>query len=338
MSKSAIITRTPHERQSWQQQLSDLITDPAELLDCLQLQLGQLDDALRAAMAFPLRVPRGFVGRMRIGDPHDPLLRQVLPVAEELLASPGYSDDPLAEAQHNPVPGLIHKYHGRVLLVVTSACAIHCRYCFRREFDYNSNRQSSSQWQAGFDYIAAHDDIREVILSGGDPLAASDTMLQRLCERLADIPHVDTLRIHTRLPVVIPDRIETRPLPWLDRQRFRSVVVVHANHARELDHATSQAFARLRDSGLHLLNQSVLLSGVNDNTEALEALSRELFKQQVMPYYLHLPDRTTGTAHFAVSAAEAKQIHDSLAKRVPGYLLPKLVYEKPGAASKLPVC
>ncbi len=325
------------QSQSWQQQLSNAISDGAKLRARLGLDEQAFAQRFGAA-DFPLRVPEHFVSLMEAGNLEDPLLLQVLPQAAEALVVPGFGRDPVGEqGGEEGIPGLLHKYHSRVLLVVTAACAIHCRYCFRRHFPYAEHRQDRAGWQRALDYIAADRSITEVILSGGDPLVANDVVLAELVANIAAIPHVQTLRIHTRLPVVLPDRIDERCLAWLSRDNLTVVMVIHSNHPRELSPELAAAMAAVRDAGVTLLNQSVLLKGVNDSLEVLVELSEKLFQMQVLPYYLHLLDRVHGAAHFEVEEAEARQLHHSLQGRLAGYLVPKLVREVAGAPSKLPV-
>jgi EF-P beta-lysylation protein EpmB len=271
---------------------------------------------------------------MQRGDPHDPLLLQVLPQAAELLATPGFSRDPLGEADANRHSGLLHKYEGRVLLIATQSCAIHCRYCFRRHFPYSDNRPGRAQWQETFDYIAADATITEVILSGGDPLAVSNTYLQWLLDNLLQIPHLERLRIHTRLPIMLPARIDNPLLQMLGKRRQQIVMVVHANHANEFDAEVDAACARLRAEGVHLLNQTVLLRGINDSVEVLAALSERLLAAGVLPYYVHMPDKVEGTAHFYMSEADALPLLQALHARLPGYLVPRLVREEAGKPGK----
>lgn len=321
----------------WQEQLADLVTDPQELLALLGLDAVQLDLAPEALCDFPLRVPRPYISRMRRGDPADPLLLQVLPLGAELLEVPGYSADPLQEQDANAVPGLLHKYAGRVLLITTQSCAIHCRYCFRRHFPYADNRPGRAQWQEALDYIAADPSIVEVILSGGDPLATSNTYLGWLLGELGRIPHLRRLRLHTRLPLMLPDRIDRGLLELLAAWQGQVVLVLHANHAQEFDAEVDAALGRLRAGGVQLLNQSVLLKGINDSADVLCELSERLFAGGVLPYYLHQLDKVAGAAHFAVPDARALQLMDELRSRLPGYLLPRLVRETAGDSAKMPL-
>lgn len=323
------------QRPLWQAELARAVSSPAELLALLDLPVSLLPGAARKD--FPLRVPRGYVARMKPGNPHDALLRQVLPVDEEGLSAEGFTTDALGEHQAMPVAGLLHKYHGRALLVTTGACAVHCRYCFRRHFPYAEANPAPEQWRAALDYLAQDASISEMILSGGDPLSLPDTRLASLAERLAAVPHLDTLRIHTRLPIVLPERVDDALLNWLTGTRLKPVMVVHANHAQELDGAVRSALGKLVRAGVTLFNQSVLLRGVNDSVEALAALSRGLFDAGVTPYYLHLLDRVRGTAHFEVGETRARELIAGVRARLPGYLVPRLVREIAGAPAKQPL-
>ncbi len=330
--KSAI-RQTP----AWQRELARAITEPEELLAAVGLGPEWLPAARAAARLFPLRVPRGFVARMRRGDPLDPLLRQVLPLAEECLAAPGFASDPVGDARAMRVPGLLQKYQGRVLLTATGACAVHCRYCFRRHFPYAEANPGVDHWRAALEHIAAYDSITEVILSGGDPLTLSDRRLREFTDALAEIPHVKRLRLHTRLPIVLPERVDDGLLAWLGGLAFSTAVVVHANHANEIDESVRAALMRLRETGATLLNQSVLLRGVNDSVPVLVGLSEALIEAGVVPYYLHLLDKVQGAAHFEVEVAWVKTLVDELRVRLPGYLVPRLVREVAGAPAKIPV-
>jgi EF-P beta-lysylation protein EpmB len=271
------------------------------------------------------------------GDRHDPLLLQVLPTAAESVQSPGYQCDPLGELHAMPAPGVLHKYRGRALLTVTGACAIHCRYCFRRHFPYSDANPANGNLQRSLDYLARQPDIQEIILSGGDPLTLSNARLQSLAEQLAAIPQLHTLRIHTRLPVVLPERVDTGLLAWLGRQSLQVVMVIHCNHPNEIDASVTGALRQIRDAGATLLNQSVLLHRVNDDAATLTRLSEALFAAGVLPYYLHLLDKVQGAAHFAVSQETAKQLLAALRASLPGYLVPRLVRDIPGQHSKSPL-
>lgn len=321
----------------WQTLLGQAITDPERLLRELDLPLDLLPRAQQAASRFRLRVPLGFVRRMRKQDPDDPLLRQVLPLGEELQLAPGYSPDPLQELRSMAAPGVLHKYEGRVLLTVTGACAVHCRYCFRRHYPYTENNPARELWQTTVDYLQRQTDVSEVILSGGDPLTLSDNRLGALVAELATIPHLQRLRFHSRVPVVLPERVDTQLLEWISATRLQVIVVIHCNHANELDASVENAVRQLRAAGVMLLNQSVLLRGVNDRVTALVELSNRLFDMGVLPYYLHQLDTVQGAAHFAVSDREAGELVSSMRNRVPGYLVPRLVREEAGKPSKSPL-
>jgi EF-P beta-lysylation protein EpmB len=322
---------------AWQRELSRAITRPEDLIDALGLDPALLKGARAANDAFALRVTPSYLARMRRGDRDDPLLRQVLPLADELDEQGGYVSDPLRERDYTRAPNLLQKYAGRALLITTQSCAIHCRYCFRREFPYaeQHEEQGAARWSSALAAIAADPGIEEVILSGGDPLSLSDARLEQLTAAIQAIPHVRRLRIHTRQPVVLPARVDDGLVGWLRALRIPCVFVLHVNHANEIDSDVRAACARLRGAGVTLLNQSVLLRGVNDDVDTLAGLSRALFDVGVTPYYLHLPDRVRGTAHFDVPLARAKDLVASLATRLSGYLVPRLVREVPGAASKV---
>lgn len=320
-------------KQIWQEVLTDLVTDIDELCSMLKLDRQQVIEL----KSFPLRVPRSFIARMKPGDPHDPLLRQVLPISEELTMAPGYSHDPLGEEAANKVKGLLHKYHGRVLLTVTGACGVHCRYCFRRHFPYQQNQLDNANWQRILTYIAEDPSITEVILSGGDPLMLKDQQLSQYIKDLEQIPHLKWLRFHSRMPIVIPERITKEFIQLLQSSRLSCVMVVHANHANEIDEAVGEGLKRLREAQIPVLNQSVLLRGVNDEVATLINLSERLFSYGVQPYYLHLLDKVAGAQHFEVPLERAQQLYQTLLEKLPGYLVPKLVKEQAGALSKIPI-
>jgi EF-P beta-lysylation protein EpmB len=322
---------------AWQRELSRAITRPEDLIDALGLDPALLEGARAANEAFALRVTPGYLARMKRGDRNDPLLRQVLPLIAETEQYDGYVSDPLAERDYTLAPGLLQKYSGRALLITTQACAIHCRYCFRREFPYDEQQeeQGAARWTAALAAIAADDSIEEMILSGGDPLSLSDARLVQLTNAIQAIPHVRRLRVHTRQPVVLPCRVDDGLIGWLRSLHLPTVFVLHINHANEIDDDVRAACARLRSAGITLLNQSVLLRGVNDDVDTLANLSRALFDAGITPYYLHLPDRVRGTAHFDVAEARARELVAGLTARLSGYLVPRLVREVPGAASKV---
>jgi EF-P beta-lysylation protein EpmB len=322
---------------AWQRELAQAITDPAELLRVLELDPALLPAARAAAARFPLRTPRGFVARMGKGDPDDPLLRQVLPLAAEGESPPDFLADPVGDRAALAAAGVLHKYHGRALLLVTGACAMHCRYCFRREFPYAEARASVDEWRPALSYLADDASLREVILSGGDPLSLSDRRLGTLLAALDRIPHLERLRIHSRQPIVLPERVDDGLLGLLAQTRLRRVLVVHANHPREIDARVRGVLERLAAIGVTLLNQAVLLRGVNDSATTLVELSETLFAARVLPYYLHLLDRVRGAAHFEVKEPEASAIMKVVRQRLPGYLVPRLVREQPGQPAKIPV-
>jgi EF-P beta-lysylation protein EpmB len=321
----------------WQAELADSFTKPEDLLAFLELDAEDFPELLPAARRFPFRVPRGYAGRMAKRDPTDPLLLQTLPRPEELLVLADFAADPVGDLQAVAKPGVLQKYRGRVLLITTGACAIHCRYCFRREFPYDGNALARSREREALDYIARDRGIREVILSGGDPWVLSDQRLGELAAGLAAIPHLRRLRIHTRLPLVLPSRVTPDLVRCLAETRLCTVVVVHANHPNEFDGEVSGALDSLRRAGIHLLNQSVLLRGVNDTGETLIRLSETLFEHGVLPYYLHLLDKARGTAHFDVSAERARELLRAMRRSLPGYLVPRLVREEAGEPYKTPV-
>ncbi len=318
----------------WKASLRDANVSARCLLAELRLTPRQAGLSEAAARAFRLRVPRAYLDRIQPGDPADPLLRQILPVAEEMRDTPGFARDAVDDLASAAPEGVLHKYHGRALLMTTGACAIHCRYCFRRHFPYADYNAGRGQWGPALARIAGDPSLEEIILSGGDPLALDDEKLSFLVNKLDTIPHVETLRIHTRLPVVLPERVAPDLLRWLGGTRLQTVVVIHANHANELDGRVGEALARIRETGAILLNQSVLLRAVNDDAGALEALSRQLFQLGVLPYYLHLPDPVSGTAHFHVDTERARRIMAELGARLPGYLVPRLAREESGRPSK----
>lgn len=323
---------------SWQQLLAQGISNPQELLAAVAIDPRLfLKNGALAQQQFPTRVPHGFVRRMRRGDINDPLLRQVLPVAEEMMPFPLFTLDPLQEKAVNPVPGLLHKYQGRVLLTLTGGCAIHCRYCFRRHFPYQANNPGRRGWQEVIAYIQNDPSITEVIYSGGDPLLLTDDYLTELTTAIASIPHVTTLRIHTRIPIVLPERLDASFLRFCENIPLHKVMVVHCNHPQEIDASVKQALSPLRALGITLLNQTVLLKGINDAHDTLVALSHALFDAGILPYYLHLLDKVQGAAHFDVPEQTAKQLMMEMMVRLPGYLVPKLVKEIGGAASKIAV-
>jgi len=317
----------------WQQELILAVTNPLELCRLLELDPSLFKLSDRSIAQFQLKVPRGYVARMQKGNPYDPLLRQVLPLAQEDQTASGYSLDPLGEAQFNPISGLLHKYHGRVLLTLTGTCAIHCRYCFRRHFPYTENNPAQ-EWQNIFNYLEQDPSVSEVILSGGDPLTLNDRSLNAFSDALAKLPQIKRLRIHSRIPIVLPERITPEFVSWLSGIKQKPVLVVHCNHPKEINEPVIQAMRALKVAGITLLNQSVLLKGVNDNLETLVELSEALFAAGVQPYYLHVFDRVQAAAHFDSDLQEVKTLYRQLSHRLPGYLVPKLAQENAGEKAK----
>jgi EF-P beta-lysylation protein EpmB len=318
---------------AWQTALREAVSSVEELLKLVRLDATGLD-ICADAREFPLRVPHSFISRMEAGNSNDPLLRQVLPLHEEWREKPGFERDPLDEQEIMAIPGLLHKYNGRALLTLTGACAVHCRYCFRRHFPYGEANPSGSHWDEVLAYLSSHEDIGELILSGGDPLALPDARLGELARQLVVIPHVRTLRIHTRLPVVLPERVDEHLLAWLGNHPRRTVFVLHSNHPNEIDETVNTAMRELRRAGVILLNQSVLLKGINDDAVTLSRLSEALFEAGILPYYLHQLDRVQGGAHFEVDDSTARGLMEKLHASLPGYLVPRLVREIPGSPGK----
>ncbi|MBU8976174.1 EF-P beta-lysylation protein EpmB [Lysobacter sp. MMG2] len=321
----------------WQQLWRDAVRDPRELLSMLGLDAAALGVSDEAATQFPLRVPHGFVARMRRGDASDPLLRQVLPLDAEMRPMPGFSLDAVGDGAAKAGHGVIRKYRGRALLIATGSCAIHCRYCFRRHFPYAEETAAAAGWREAVAAIRADETIDEVILSGGDPWSLATPKLAELTDALTTVPHLKRLRVHTRLPVVLPERVDDSLVDWLAALPWPVTVVLHANHANEFDATVDAALARLRGAGALLLNQAVLLRGVNDSVDALAALSERGHTAGVLPYYLHQLDRVQGAAHFEVPDTTALALHRELAARVSGYLVPKLVREVAGDPGKRPL-
>ncbi len=338
MPKTIAISQNRHilcEPSRWQQQLAQAITDPNELLLRLQLEPDAGDFHLEQ-QAFNLKVPLAYVDKMQPGDPLDPLLLQVMTQSSELVSTPGYSQDPVGDLEACKVSGLLHKYHGRVLLITTAACAIHCRYCFRRHFPYQQQQAGREQWTPAIEYISRDSSISEVILSGGDPLVLSDDRLAQLINQLETIPHLKRLRIHTRLPVVLPDRITDSLISLFAESRFNVSLVLHANHANEISRAETDVLRRLQSAGIILLNQAVLLKGINHQLQQQIDLSEALHSAGVIPYYLHLLDAVQGAAHFNIEHQQAKQLIRRMRELLPGFMIPRLVREIAGKKSKTP--
>lgn len=330
---------SPASASGWQRELKAAIRSLPELLKSLNLSEileGPINfPEIQATRQFPVFVPQPFLKRIKPGDLNDPLLRQVLPTGAEDMITAGYVDDPLQEARFKREAGLLHKYRGRVLMIVTGACAIHCRYCFRRNFPYDEAPKSLAQWSDAIAEIAADDSIEEVILSGGDPLMLVDETLKSLLDRLETIQHLRRLRIHTRLPIMIPQRITPALIDMLNRCRLQTVLVIHSNHANELDSEVNDALLQLSNAGVILLNQSVLLQGINDDVKALKQLSLRLLDCRVLPYYLHKNDPVRGTAQFEVSIQRGIELIEQLRAELPGYAVPRFVQEIAGEPSKV---
>ena len=338
MTRSGIDPIPPEISDSprWKHSLRDAVRDVHELLEILQLDPLDANWVQPGADEFPILVPRKFISRMRKGDPNDPLLRQVLPARDELEEHLGFTKDPLQEISLAKA-GFIEKYPSRALIITTSACPVHCRYCFRRHFPYETQLASQNHWAGALAALKSNTAIREVILSGGDPLSLSNRRLRELVAELETIASVTTVRIHSRFPIVLPERVDRGLLALLEQTRLKTVLVVHSNHANEIDEAVRSALQQVSATGTLLLNQSVLLRGVNDDVGCLESLSYRLFDSGVLPYYLHQLDRVAGAAHFQVEDSKALKLIADLRKRVPGYLVPKLVQEVPGELSKIPL-
>jgi L-lysine 2,3-aminomutase len=323
--------------RNWQQELAEGFRRPEELLRYLGLSDADLPLSAAAMRDFPMRVPRSFAARMQPGKTDDPLLRQVLPLAAESETRDGFVMDPVGDMASRQADGLLKKYRGRALLITTGACAIHCRYCFRRHFPYNEQNAGRLSWQPALEAVAADRDINEIILSGGDPLSLADQKLQPLVEGLGSIAHIHRLRVHTRLPVVLPSRVTDKLVSMLRAFPGPVTVVLHINHGREIDEEVVAAVQRLQETGALLLNQAVLLKGVNDSVEALSGLSEKLTAMAVSPYYLHQLDPVAGAAHFEVNDERALALMEAMRERLPGYMLPRLVREIPEDSAKRPV-
>jgi EF-P beta-lysylation protein EpmB len=337
--ETRIITRTEPVCQipGWQNTLAHAFTRVDELLEYLQLDVKRLATGPLSTPAFGLRVPRPFAALIEKGNPDDPILRQLLPGTDETSQVAGYAPDPVGDLETEAIPGLLHKYHGRVLLIASGACGIHCRYCFRRHYPYSDSAAGRDSWKQAIDYIKNARDIDEVILSGGDPLTLSDERLSHLLEALGKIPHLKRLRIHSRLPVVIPERITPALLDALNQSPLQTLLVLHINHAAEISPALGRQTAELKKAGITLLNQSVLLKGVNDQESTLCDLSHALFDADILPYYLHLLDKVSGAAHFEVEDHRAIALHRAISAKLSGYLVPRLVREISGEPCKRPV-
>ena len=336
-SATQLLFGSDPQHTSWQDIWRASVRDPHVLLDMVGVSPESIGWSREAMHQFRMVVTQGFIARMRKGDPNDPLLRQVLPLHAETLAVPGYTYDAVGDAHALTHAGVLQKYHGRALLIATGSCAIHCRYCFRRHFPYAEQSALRHNWKEAIEGIARDHSIQEVILSGGDPFSLSTEKLVQLTDALGDVAHIRRLRVHTRLPIVLPERVDAALCTWLASLPWPVTCVVHANHANEFDASVDDALRRLRQAKVHLFNQAVLLRGVNDSVGALVALSERAFASGVVPYYLHQLDHVAGAAHFAVTDAEARRMHAQLTTLLSGYLVPKLVKEIPGYASKQPM-
>lgn len=321
-------------QKNWKNAFSDTITSFQDLAQLLNLPLQVFDEQVGD---FPLKVPRRFVDKMQKGNINDPLLLQILPTFQETLTITGFITDPLDEQNANPIKGLIHKYRSRVLIPVTGACMVHCRYCFRQHFDYQDNMPNQQDWQTIQQYIQSHVEVNEVILSGGDPLSLSDRRLFAILSQIEALPQIHTIRLHTRVPVVIPERLDNVLLERLSASRCHIVMVIHSNHPQELDEETIFYLKRLKQAGITLLNQTVLLKNINDDVEILAKLSEKLWSAEVLPYYLHVLDKVAGAAHFWISDEMAVNLYWQLLERCSGYLVPKLVREIPNQPYKTPI-
>ncbi len=322
--------------EPWQIELREGFRDIPSLLNFLDIPLNL--EILEEPLQFPLRVPRSLAERMQKGNTRDPLLLQVLPTLQENLITPELRKDSVGDLKALKNKGVIQKYHGRVLLIMTGACAVHCRYCFRRHFPYHEQLLSPDSKAEALRFMANDTTIEEVIFSGGDPLLLTDAALTEWANELRSITHIKRWRIHTRLPSVLPSRINTKLIQALntfqDQQR-QTIVVTHINHSNEINNEVSQALILMREAHLTLLNQSVLLRDINDNAGTLKSLSELLFQNGVLPYYLHLLDRTQGTLHFEVNEQQSLKIYHELSSRLPGYLVPRLVREVEGEPHKI---
>ncbi|MEM8669619.1 MAG: EF-P beta-lysylation protein EpmB [Planctomycetota bacterium] len=321
--------------ESWQVAIRRAVRTTSRLRELLRLPPEPVSNT--AKNGFPTFVPLEYLRRITPGDPNDPLLRQVLPIAAEDDSYSGESADPVGDRDAVAAPGLLHKYHGRALLIVTGACGVHCRYCFRQEFPYRQDSGAADHWEHAIDYLSSHQEIEEVLLSGGDPLTQTDRSLSRLLHRIDSIDHIRRLRVHTRMPIVIPQRITDELVELFRQLRMTTWFVVHANHPRELDDAVLDRLGRLIDNGIPVMNQAVLLKGVNDDAATLIQLCRRLVDHRIQPYYLHQLDRVRGTQHFEVSVKVGNQLMTELRASLPGYAVPKYVVEDAGKTSKTPV-
>jgi len=323
--------------ESWKDILASAAKTRADLLSRAGIKDDEALPIIQGEKQFPVLVPQPFIDKMEMGNPDDPLLLQVLSQASEDIQQEGFIADPLAEKNSNHQRGIIHKYHSRALVLLTGGCAVNCRYCFRRHFPYQENRLGKQHWQEVLEYLNKNTSLSEVILSGGDPLLLDDHLLENYINQLEAIPHITKLRIHTRLPVVIPQRITEKFVKLLNDSRFACSIVFHINHPNEIDSLFEKQIEPLQRSKTVLLNQSVLLKGINDSSEILCNLSEKLFTAGIIPYYLHLLDKVSGAAHFDMSKEAALIIYKEMHLKLSGYLVPKLTREEPGKGCKTPI-
>lgn len=322
-------------RSDWKTALRELITCSDELLDLLEIHDPYIrQKAKLASQLFPVKATHSYVERINKGSINDPLLRQILPLEDEFVQNQAFTNDPTGDEAASQSPGLLHKYHGRVLLVLTSLCAINCRYCFRRAYPYSEQQANRKQWRSIHEYIARDTSIEEVILSGGDPLTFDNNKLADLLEMISSIKHIKRIRIHSRLPIVLPERIDEALTQLLKQQRCQMIMVVHSNHANEISDSVQSALERLKHAGVTLFNQAVLLKGVNDSLESQQKLHETLFNFGVIPYYLHKLDKVTGTTHFSIDDKHISELYKQMQNTLPGYLVPKLVEDLPNQTSK----
>jgi len=322
------------DRADWQIELSQCITDMASLIEFLDLPADWVKKNTLAQSVFQLKVPRPYLNRINKQDPNDPLLLQILPLSQELIDTKGYTQDPLAEKQYNPIPGVLHKYTSRILVTTAGACSINCRYCFRRHFPYENNAVNTDHWDHIKKYLHQHPHVNEVILSGGDPLLLKDSQILNIYQSISQVPSIKRIRIHTRLPIAIPQRITDKLVAAVTSCDVKPIIVIHCNHPQEIDNDVAQALNLLYQAGICVLNQTVLLKGINDHSQTLVGLSEKLFECNVMPYYLHALDKVQNTSHFDIPISQAQSIHGQLKAILPGFLVPKLVKEDPHQSNK----
>ncbi|WP_295163967.1 EF-P beta-lysylation protein EpmB [uncultured Buchnera sp.] len=323
------------KKDSWLYEISNSIIEPKKLLKFLHLEQHPKYYDAESRKLFPFRVPYSFASRMRKKDPEDPLLLQVITNNQEFLNNLEFNEDPIKERKNIVLPGLLHKYKDRVLWMLKTNCAINCRYCFRKHFPYETNKGNKKNWMKILHYISQNIQLNEVILSGGDPLMAKDHELLWIITCLSRIKHIKRLRIHTRLPVVIPNRITSDLCQIFFNSTLKIIIVTHINHPQEINKQLSDSLLKLKESNVILLNQSVLLKNINDDAIVLAELSNLLCENNIIPYYLHILDKVKGTSHFLVSNKKAKSIISDLMKMVSGFLVPRLVFDNGSKDNKL---